>query len=278
METWKSETSDWRTSTDTQLELINGKFSSYVSQTEKAELEGQIEVLNQNYTTITQDVNSISTKVSSLETQTSEFSEQIETANSNYTQLANKFSWIVASGTSQSDMVLTDTMYSLVTEQVNIQVQNIESNTEAKIQASAEGILQTVAESYYDKEVIDSKDNDYNARFVELQHNLDNFTIGFGDIEDADIAVEELIAKAQEKYDAYFLFTDDGLYVGKRDSEFKIRISNTAMDFMQGTNTVAYVKYNKMYIKDEEVTNKLTLGNYEFVPRENGNLSLRWRG
>ncbi len=277
METWKSETSDWRTSTDTQLELINGKFSSYVSQTEKAELEGQIEVLNQNYTAVTQDVNSINTKVSSLETQTSEFSEQIETANSNYTQLANKFSWIVASGTSQSDMVLTDTMYSLVTEQVNIQVQNIESNTEAKIQASAEGILQTVAESYYDKEVIDSKDNDYNARFVELQHTLDNFTIGFGDIEDADIAVEELIAKAQEKYDAYFLFTDDGLYVGKRDSEFKIRISNTAMDFMQGTNTVAYVKYNKMYIKDEEVTNKLTLGNYEFVPRENGNLSLRWR-
>ena len=277
MEAWKTDTSDWQETVDTQLEVINGKFSSYVSQTEKAQLEGQIETLEQNYSTLAQDASSIKTRVSSLEQQTSEHETQLETANSNYEQLADKFSWVVVSGTNQSDMVLSDTMYSLVTQQVSVQLQNVESNTEAKIKATSDGIIQTIAESYYGKESIDELDQNYAARFTALEQTINNFTIGFGDIAGADVAVEELIKQAQEKYDAYFLFTEEGLYIGRNDSTFKLRLSNTAMDLMEGTNVVAYIQYNKLYITDAEVTNALALGNYEFVPRANGNLSLRWR-
>ena len=48
-----------------------------------------------------------------------------DSASSSVTQLANKFNWVVASGTSQSNMTLTDKMYSLISANVTIQASKI---------------------------------------------------------------------------------------------------------------------------------------------------------
>ena len=48
-----------------------------------------------------------------------------DTASSSVTQLANKFSWIVASGTSQSSMTLTDKMYSLISSNITLKASKI---------------------------------------------------------------------------------------------------------------------------------------------------------
>ena len=48
-----------------------------------------------------------------------------DTASSNVTQLSNKFSWIVASGTSQSSMTLTDKMYSLISSNITLKASKI---------------------------------------------------------------------------------------------------------------------------------------------------------
>ena len=154
---------------------------------------------------------------------------------------------------------------------------NIESNMEAKISASADGIMQTVSESYYDKGDVDAQNAEVVQRFSALEQTLSNFTVGFGNVEGAEVAVEELIAKALAKYDSYFLFTEEGLLIGKRDSDFILRLTNESIDYMQGTEVVAYVKHNKMYITDADIVHKLAIGRFEFVPRANGNLSMRWR-
>ena len=46
-------------------------------------------------------------------------------ASSSVTQLANKFAWVVKSGTSESNMTLTDKMYSLISSNVTIQASKI---------------------------------------------------------------------------------------------------------------------------------------------------------
>ena len=48
-----------------------------------------------------------------------------DSASSSVTQLANKFAWVVKSGTSESSMTLTDKMYSLISSNITIQASKI---------------------------------------------------------------------------------------------------------------------------------------------------------
>lgn len=236
MESWKSSTSTWQTNTDTQIEIINGKFSSYVSQTEKAELEGQISTLSQQYSEIKQTADGIELSVKGLETTTTEITDSLAEATVNLT-----------------------------------------ANTEAKITAEKDNIMQSIKSVYQTKEDAIGESNKYNVRISELEQTLDGFTVGFGNVQGAETAVQELIERALERYSTYFLFTEDGLYIGKQDSPFTLRLTDSAMEFLDGTNVVAYTTNNKLLITDAEILYSLRLGNFEFVPRKNGNLSLRWR-
>ena len=44
---------------------------------------------------------------------------------------------------------------------------------------------------------------------------------------------------------------------------------------MQNESEVAYVSNGKLYITDGEFTNSLTVGNFAYLPRTNGNLSFK---
>ena len=75
--------------------------------------------------------------------------------------------------------------------------------------------------------------------------------------------------------------------LGKSDNEFKLRITNTSIDFMQGSNKIAYISNQKLYIQSSVVTDQMQIGDYDpdkglfgFVwrKRENGNMGIRRLG
>ena len=60
------------------------------------------------------------------------------------------------------------------------------------------------------------------------------------------------------------------------------RLTNTRLSFLQDGTEIAYISNNKMYITDAEIIGKLTMGStalgfFDWTPRANGNLSLKWR-
>ena len=73
-------------------------------------------------------------------------------------------------------------------------------------------------------------------------------------------------------------FDNTGLELGKTDSKFKAKLSTTKLSFLEDSTEVAYISNKKMYITDAEITNQLTIGKFAFVPRANGNTSLKWIG
>lgn len=86
--------------------------------------------------------------------------------------------------------------------------------------------------------------------------------------------------------ETYIRFSEAGIEIGKLEngisSPFSVLISNEKISFRNYAIEVAYIMYNKLFITDVQITNKLMFGSdvvgyYEFIPRASGNLSIRWR-
>lgn len=76
--------------------------------------------------------------------------------------------------------------------------------------------------------------------------------------------------------------TDDGnpyIELGTTEGYFKIRITNESIDFLEGTNRLAYVTNQQLYINTATIQTDLRIGDapsFIWRRRQNGNLGLRW--
>lgn len=67
--------------------------------------------------------------------------------------------------------------------------------------------------------------------------------------------------------------------LGKVGNEFKVRITNTSIDFMQGSQRIAYLTNQKLYIQSAVTTDDLKIGDgvgWVWKKRSNNNLGLRY--
>ena len=73
------------------------------------------------------------------------------------------------------------------------------------------------------------------------------------------------------EYGAYIhINEDDGsVEFGQTDAQYKLVIDNDEVSIYNGTNPISYWK------QDEFTATKLNLGNFAFIPRENGSLGFR---
>ena len=72
---------------------------------------------------------------------------------------------------------------------------------------------------------------------------------------------------------------DDGnpyIELGKKDSDFKLRITNEKLEFYDGSSVPAYISNRKLMIKKAEVIEELQFGNFVWRKRPNGNMGLIW--
>ena len=114
-----------------------------------------------------------------------------------------------------------------------------------------------------------------------------------GDIQDVqgDISgVKDLADKTSQlandvaKKTAYINMTQDEsgqpvMELGQQNGEFKLRITNTSMDFMQGSQKIAYLSNRQLYIQSSVVTDEMKIGatsGYIWKKRGNGNMGLRY--
>lgn len=83
---------------------------------------------------------------------------------------------------------------------------------------------------------------------------------------------------------AYINMTQDEsgqpvMELGQQNGEFKLRITNTSMDFMQGSQKIAYLSNRQLYIQSSVVTDEMKIGatsGYIWKKRDNGNMGLRY--
>lgn len=67
--------------------------------------------------------------------------------------------------------------------------------------------------------------------------------------------------------------------LGQKTGDFKVRITNTEMAFMQRTDKIAYITNNQLYIQSSVVTDEMKIGSPDgFIWKKRGNnhMGLRW--
>ena len=94
------------------------------------------------------------------------------------------------------------------------------------------------------------------------------------------------LANDLSKKTAYInMTTDDSgspcIELGKVGNTFKVRITNTSVDFIEGSSKIAYVSNHALFIEKAIIKNELQIGEsrgFIWKTRSNGNLGLRWFG
>ncbi len=98
-------------------------------------------------------------------------------------------------------------------------------------------------------------------------------------------SVKDVVDSIEKKTAYITMSTDDTgtpcIELGKADNPFKLRITNTSVDFLENGTKIAYVSNQTLYIERAIIKNELQIGDgsgFIWRKRENGNLGLRWTG
>ena len=115
---------------------------------------------------------------------------------------------------------------------------------------------------------------------IEILNNLIEFRFESAITQTETVA--GIVTENQQLLEEYIRFQGALIELGKVGNAFTAKLSNEKLAFLQDNVEIAYISNNKLYITDAEIKNKLTIGNsingyFDFIPRANGNLSLKWR-
>lgn len=151
-------------------------------------------------------------------------------------------------------------------------VYNVEQNLLASIQVSADNIQSTVAESYSLKENTEALISSVSTTIEQTKNSFDiQFTQFSADIE----AVAAGTDAEFEEIRKYIRFVDGMILLGEVGNELELQISNDRISFLQDGAEVAYFSNRKLYVTDTQILHSLQLGNFAFMPRDNGNISFK---
>lgn len=92
-----------------------------------------------------------------------------------------------------------------------------------------------------------------------------------------------IVANNQMLLEEYIRFKGALIELGKVGNAFTAELSNVELAFKENGQKIAYISNQILVITNAEIRNKLSLGNesrgwFDFIPRANGNLSIKWRG
>ena len=151
-------------------------------------------------------------------------------------------------------------------------VYNVEQNLLASIQTSAENIQSVVAENYYIKEDTDALVSSVSTAVEQTNKSVE---IQFDQFK-AD--VESVANNVDAEFEAmhkYIRFEDGNIIQGEEGSPFMKVQSSTRESYYDNGTEVAYFSNQALHVTDGEFLHSLKLGNFAFMPRENGNLSFK---
>ena len=159
-----------------------------------------------------------------------------------------------------------------VVNDITEEIKSLREELRSEIAKTSEGIKLEVSENYYMKDETDSLVSSVSTK---LEQTKDEFNFTFKefnrDLEDLQNGVN---AEFQE-IEKYIRFVDGNIVLGEVGNELILKLQHDRISFLQNNVEVAYFTNKKLYVTDGEYTNSLSIGNFAFIPRENGNLSFK---
>lgn len=133
-----------------------------------------------------------------------------------------------------------------------------------------------VREEYISKSDMEIIQQDFETSITQ---NSTEIRMDFTTITDE---IKGTVATNQELLEEYIRFKGALIELGKVGNAFTAELSNEELAFKENGQRIAYISNQQLVITNAEIRNKLSLGNetrgwFDFIPRETGNLSIKWR-
>ena len=178
-------------------------------------------------------------------------------------QVSDKNDTIKRFETVLKDYVLNENITQIIDEEI--------SNS-SLIQQLPNEILTSVGETYTAKSEMEQFIQSLNTQMSQTEEGWEfQFQQIISQITNIDGTVNENYQQLIE----YIRFIGGKIILGEVGNEITLELQNDRLSFMQNESEVAYVSNGKLYITDGEFTNSLTIGNFAYLPRTNGNLSFK---
>lgn len=179
------------------------------------------------------------------------------------------------------------------TEKINIQLQqmagivqqlgNAQASVSSQVVTLSTNLTQTInaiiseaLATYVTTENLEKVKQDISTAITQTAEDI---TISFNN--EITTTTEEINGDISSKFselNSYirYYMTDDGkpvIELGASDSDIICRIYNDKVSFAENGVEVAYISDNQLYITNATILTRLNIGNFAFIPRNNGNLS-----
>lgn len=146
----------------------------------------------------------------------------------------------------------------------------------SEITKASNEIRSSVKDTYIEKSELESLKQDFQTSITQ---NSSEIRMDFTSITDE---IKNNVATNQELLEEYIRFKGALIELGKIGNAFTAELSNNELAFKENGQKIAYISNNSLVITNAEIRNKLSLGNdtrgwFDFIPRTNGNLSIKWR-
>ncbi len=148
----------------------------------------------------------------------------------------------------------------------------VEQNASLIDQAANE-ILQSVGQSYVSNDQLESYNESIQSQVA------DQIEFKFLSVNDSISSVEDVIGNNQSLLEEYIRFRGALIELGKTTSNFTAEFDNESLRFLENGQVIAYISNNKLYIKNAEITNSLSISYYQFqIAPDSGAVSLFYTG
>lgn len=111
--------------------------------------------------------------------------------------------------------------------------------------------------------------------------DIDSLTEKLGGVDNTVNALQQALSDVGVLTDYVIITTYNGqpcIELGEAENGFKLRITNTDIQFVDGSIVPAYISNKKLMIEQAEVKDELQFGGFVWKVRSNGNMGLVWKG
>lgn len=170
------------------------------------------------------------------------------------------------------DQIQTQKLQVKVDEILNIFSIGI-SDIQSLMQEEIENLDQSVIDrlgDYANLEDLVSLQNEISTQFTQTN---EDFNFLFNDLL---TTIQNIDGNAQTSFDeisSYIRFINGEIHLGRSDSSVSLIIKNDRISFEENGNEVAWITNSTLHINDSTLFYSLRIGDFQFTPRTNGNLS-----
>lgn len=142
------------------------------------------------------------------------------------------------------------------------------------IQQTRSEIISTVMDGYISKD--DQGNIEESIKESVMEQTKDAININFKTTSELISSLKGVVDTNKEEINKFIRFIEGRIELGENSSAFSLEITNEKISFQDNGSEIAYISNSQLVITDANIRNSLSIGKFHFIPRSNGNMSIKY--